>query len=105
MWCYGAVLDTARLLGDGVRRLARLWARARKTGVMQVAQRWDLGQLISAKSTKGGLSIDWRDGDARAGALDALARAVVGAVEDVRRHVEQVDLRKRKQLLQLSRRL
>ncbi|MGM0577219.1 MAG: hypothetical protein ACQEXJ_15950 [Myxococcota bacterium] len=24
MWCYGAALDTVRLLGDGVRRLARL---------------------------------------------------------------------------------
>ena len=28
MWCYGAVLDTVRLLGDGLRMLARRWASA-----------------------------------------------------------------------------
>jgi hypothetical protein len=30
MWCYGAVLDTVRLLGDGTRKLAQRWAAACK---------------------------------------------------------------------------
>jgi hypothetical protein len=28
MWCYGAVLDTIRLLGDGTRMLVQQWAKA-----------------------------------------------------------------------------
>jgi len=105
MWCYGAVLDTVRLLGDGVRKLARLWAKAQKTGILQVAQRWSLSRLISAKSTKGGLDIDWRVREARAEGLDALARAVGGAVDDVYRGLEQVRPDMRKELLRLGRRL
>jgi hypothetical protein len=105
MWCYGAVLDTVRLLGDGVRKLARLWAKAQKIGVLRIAQRWSLSHLISAKSTKGGLDIDWRNREARAEGLDAIARAVMGAVGDVYRGLEEVRSDKRKKLLQLGRRL
>jgi hypothetical protein len=105
MWCYGAVLDTVRLLGDGVRRLARLWAGARHEGVLQIAKRWELSDLIAAKSTKGGLGIDWRDGDARAGALDGLARAVIVAVEEVQRQLQEVGRDKRRLLLRLGQRL
>ena len=39
MWCFGAVLDTVRLLGDGLRRLGRAWARATERPVGAVASR------------------------------------------------------------------
>lgn len=105
MWCYGAVLDTVRLLGDGVRQLARLWARAQGEGILQVAKRWELSELVAAKSTKGGLAIDWRDPDARAEALDTLAHAVMVAVEEVQRRLQEVDRTHRRQLLRLGQRL
>lgn len=105
MWCYGAVLDTVRLLGDGVRKLAALWARARDEGVIHVAKRWDLSAVVAAKSTKGGLGIDWRDADARAVALDSLARAVIVAVEEVQQQLQGVARDKRRQLLRLAQRL
>lgn len=105
MWCYGAVLDTVRLLGDGVRLLARHWARARREGVIQVAKRWGLSDLIAAKSTKGGLGIDWRDREARTDALDGLARAVMLAVEEVQRELQEVARDERRRVLRLGQRL
>lgn len=105
MWCYGAVLDTVRLLGDGVRKLAKLWSRARHEAILDVGKRWDLSDLISAKSTKGGLGVDWRDADARAEALDRLARGVTVAVEEVQRKLQEVAGDKRKPLLRLGQRL
>lgn len=105
MWCYGAVLDTTRLLGDGLRRLAHLRARSMKVGVLEVAERWGMIKLIEAKSTKGGLNIDWRDRHAKVAALDGLARAVIDAVGDVRRHLDEVPRAQRGRLLKHCRRL
>ncbi|MGM0577220.1 MAG: transposase [Myxococcota bacterium] len=70
-----------------------------------MAEDWALGELVAAKSTKGGIDVDWHDREARADVLDALARGVVGAVEDVRRHVMEVPRSKRKRLLKLCRHL
>ena len=105
MWCYGAVLDTVRLLGDGARKLAKLWARARDKGILEIAKGWGMSDLVSAKSTKGGLGVDWRNPEARARALDGLAHMVIEAVEDVNRNLLTVARDKRRRLLQLGQRL
>jgi len=54
MLCFGAVQDTVRLLGDGLRSLGKAWARATQTPLEEVAQQWDL-DLLLAKSAKGAL--------------------------------------------------
>lgn len=104
MWCYGAVLDTVRMLGDGLAKLGRGWAAASGASLTEVAQLWEL-RLLLAKSTKGHLNIDWHDAEARAGALDGLARTTERIVLWVRRHIEQVRSNKRKRLLRLCRNL
>jgi len=91
LYCYGAVLDTVRLLGDGLRFIGRTFARATGVPLLKVAQRWDL-PLLLAKSTKGHLSIDWRDRDARSRVITELAghatrivavvKAELGNIED-----------------------
>jgi len=98
MWCYGAILDTVRLLGDGLRGLARRWARATRSDVVAVAEGWGLPWLL-ARSTKGGLAIDWRDRNARADGLDRLAADVVGVVERVRHELRNARASFRKSLL------
>ena len=108
MWCYGQVIDTLRLLGDGVRKLAGLWARATGQGVLAIAAEWGLEKLIGAKSTKGGLGVEIRDKAGRAKALDSLADAVMKVTAYVREHAhELVDVapRKRQEMLKLARRL
>ena len=82
MWCFGAILDTVRLLGDGLRRLGRAWARATERPLGAVAIAWRLPMLL-AKSTKGWLRIDWSDADAR-------SKAITDVVEDVMRVVKEV---------------
>lgn len=86
MWCYGAVLDTVRLLGDGVRSLGRRWAGATGQSLASVATDWDL-PLLLAKSTKGALDINWRDRQSRDEAVSKLAEGVLRAVSAVRRGV------------------
>ncbi len=71
-YCYGAILDTVRLLGDGLRLIGRAYARATGLPLGEVAKRWKL-PLLRAKSTKGYLSIDWRDGDERSRVITELA--------------------------------
>ena len=60
MWCYGAILDTVRLLGDGTRMLAMRWAKTIGSDLEHVAKQWGLPYLL-AKSTKGFFSINWKD--------------------------------------------
>ena len=102
MWCYGAVLDTVRLLGDGTRKLARHWAKVTKLSLEQLAAEWKL-PFILGKSTKGALGIDWRDAESRANGLDTLARGVLRAVQSVRTQIERIPRSKRKKLLRLCR--
>jgi hypothetical protein len=81
MWCFGAALDTIRLLGDGLRSLGQKWALASKTSLEEVARQWDL-PLLLAKSTKGGLAT--RDREQRAQAVHELAEATLRVVDWVR---------------------
>jgi len=89
MWCFGAVLDTVRLLGDGLRRLGRAWARATDQPLASVAQSWD-APLLLARSTKGWLRIDWHDPEARSTAISGLVAVVLRAVEDVKGELPQI---------------
>jgi hypothetical protein len=104
MWCHGAVLDTVRQLGDGLRMLGREWARATGTTLGALAKQWKLSLLV-AKSTKGALRIDWRDPEARKGAVEGLACKVLEVVASVRRHVETARPNKRKGILRRCRNL
>jgi len=47
MWCYGAVLDTIRLLGDGTRALAERWARARGLSIEAVVAQWGVPHVLA----------------------------------------------------------
>ena len=95
MWCYGAVLDTVNLLGEGLRSLGRRWARARGVPVATVATEWGL-PLLLAKSTKGQFEgTDWSDARARAGVLAQLAKAALDAVERVTAALDSVRENKR----------
>lgn len=86
MWCYGAVLDTVRLLGDGTRLLAQQWAKATGQSFEQVARRWELPYLL-AKSTKGHFRIDWSDSDQRTQVVETVARGALHAVGLVRKQI------------------
>lgn len=104
MWCYGAVLDTVRLLGDGLRRLGRVWAQATRSSLCEVAEDWDTPWLIG-KSTKGALGIDWRDEQERADGLNRLAGDVIRCVERVQKSVESARVGLRASLLKQCQRL
>jgi hypothetical protein len=102
MWCYGAVLDTVRLLGDGLRQLGRRWARANRTSLSAVATDWEL-PLLLAKSTKGHFTVDWRDSDERAAVVTTLAGDVVRIVARVREELAQARPAFRKGLMKRCR--
>ena len=104
MWCYGAVQDTVRLLGDGLRSLGKVWARATKTSLAAVAEAWGLDLLV-AKSTKGIFAIDWQDRDQRASVVTQLAAWVVDVVGRIRRELTSARRRLHKMLLRRCRNL
>jgi hypothetical protein len=95
MWAYGAMLDTIRLLGDGLRMLCRRWAKLTNRSLRDLAAEWNL-PLLLAKSTKGAYRINWRDAEERAGITDRVARDVVRIVGDISARTEQVQSNKRK---------
>lgn len=82
MWCYGATLDTIRLLGEGLRALGRTFGRATRQSLAQVAKLWEL-PLLLAKSTKGAFSVNWRDPDARSQVVSELANNVLRIVRHI----------------------
>lgn len=82
MFCFGALRGTVRLLGDGLRGLLRRVAHAHRTTMARLAVKLDV-RWTMAKSTKGGLNIDWRDPEARNEVVDRLARDVLRVVEHV----------------------
>lgn len=90
MWCFGAVLDTVRLLGDGLRQLGRAWARTMRRSLASVARTWDAPLLI-ARSTKGWLRIDWHDPEARSTAISRLVELVLRVVEDVTSRLAKIE--------------
>jgi len=98
MWCYGAVLDTIRLLGDGTRMLALRWAKATEQPLAQVVEQWDVPHIL-AKSTKGHFRIDWRDSEQRATVVATLAAAALRAIKHVRRNIAQAHTGRQKRLL------
>ncbi len=98
MWAYGAVLDTIELLGDGVRGLAKRWAKLTNTPVATVAERWEAPWVL-AKSTKGAFRVDWSDDDARANVVDTLAHGALRVVEFIRGNITDVASGHRKGLL------
>ncbi len=104
MWCYGAVQDTVRLLGDGLARTGRWYARAVGRTHRQIANEWSL-PLLLAKSTKGHYPIDWRSADARAGVVTELAEAAVRVSEAVQKTANIQRSREGREALQLCRRL
>jgi hypothetical protein len=60
MWCFGALRGTVRLLGDGLRGLAKHLARRTDLALAELARRWSVPWLLS-RSMKGGLAkVDWR---------------------------------------------
>ncbi|MFB6262285.1 MAG: transposase, partial [Bradymonadaceae bacterium] len=89
MWCYGAIKDTVNLLGDGLRRMGRWWAKVTEQDIEEVADQWDL-RLLEAASTKGFFEIDWTDDEQRAEVVDRLAREVLDRVEWIRRRVDEI---------------
>ena len=104
MWCYGAVQDTVRLLGDGLVRAAGWYARACGRTRKQLAREWNL-PLLLAKSTKGHHAIDWRDADARAGVVTELADAAMRVAERVQGTPDIRETREGRQALEVCRRL
>lgn len=98
MWCYGAVLCTVNLLGEGVRSLAKRFATARRVPLAQVAVEWD-APLVVAKSTKGHFDgTDWSDLSARSGVLKRLIELAMRGVERVMSGIERGEVRTNKHL-------
>lgn len=98
MWCYGALLCTVNLLGEGIRSLAKRWARARRIPLAVVAEEWT-APIVVAKSTKGHFDrIDWSDPSARSGVLKQLVELATRAVERVNDGIEGDRVRKNKHL-------
>ena len=104
MWCYGAVRDTVRLLGDGLRMLVGRYARLAHVAVERLAGDWEL-PLMTSKSVKGHYAIDWSDAGQRASVIEQLAGDVVRIVEVVRARVQHFEPKHRKDLLQRCARL
>lgn len=104
MWCYGAVLDTARLLGEGLQRLGKKWAQATRSSLDAVAEEWEL-RLLHARSIKGYFRIDWRDPEARAKVFDELGQEALAKAQDVHRRLGQARGNLHKALLRECRRL
>ena len=98
MWCYGDVLDTVRLLGDGLRQLGGRWARATRTPLATIADLWTMPMLL-AKSTKGFFKVDWREASARDVVVAELAKSAIRTVEWVHAHLHEARANLRKGLL------
>ena len=99
MWCFGALKGTLRLLGDGLRGLARKLARALDRPLGACASDWELPWLTS-RSMKGGLTgVDWRSRNSRREVVDRVARGVLRAVEAVRASIHEMPEPKRPAVL------
>ncbi len=98
MWCYGAVLDTVRLLGEGTLALARRWAKATSTSLEQVAELWQTPYILQ-KSIKGHFRIDWSDVEQRTTVIETVAQGAVSAVAYVRCNLLKGRATRRKRLL------
>lgn len=104
MWCYGAVVDTVRMLGEGVVRIARQYAEARRIRLSEVLSDWGI-DWADAPSIKGAFDINWKDADARGEVLEQLGTKAVEIVDEVRTQLHQLRKGKTKKLLKLCRHL
>jgi hypothetical protein len=105
MWCYGAVLDTVRLLGDGLRQLARRWARAHGQALADLPDPWPVPFLL-AKSTKGFFAgRTWTCPADLSAVLDILVQAVHATTAHVLAHLATVRENKHRPLARLCRNL
>lgn len=104
MWCYGAVRDTVRLLGDGLRMLVGRYARLTRTPSEQLAAQWQL-PLLTSKSVKGHYAIDWSDDEQRGQVIETLAGDVVRVVDTIRGCIEGLAPKHRKDILRRCARL
>lgn len=102
MWCYGAVLDTVRLLGDGTRMLVQKWAKATGKSAEDIAEMWEVPWVL-AKSIKGHFCIEWRNKEERCHVTEALAEGVLRAIKEVRRNLDQARPNRRRRLLRRCR--
>ena len=98
MWCYGAVKDTIRLLGDGVGMLARMWSRATGSSIEVTAADWE-APFVLAKSTKGSFDVDWRAEGACDEVVSKLATTTLRVIELVQRDIQNARSSLRKALL------
>jgi hypothetical protein len=84
MFCYGAILDTIRFLGDECRSLAAYWAKLQRTTVEALAEEWG-HPLLTARSTKGHFTAtDWSSPEERADAVTQVAETALEVVQRVR---------------------
>lgn len=104
MWCYGAVVDTVRLLGEGIQKVVRRWAEGVRSTFENIAEHWDV-EWVLAPSIKGAFDIDWKDKQAQNEVITHLATRAVEIVDKVREDIEHSRRGKRKKLLKLCRNL
>jgi len=97
MWAYGAVLDTVRLLGDGVRSLVKMWARLTDVPVEKLASEWRV-RWVTAKSTKGAFGIDWKDSKARSEVITELAEGATAVVAGIVKSIHKAPAKMHKTL-------
>lgn len=102
MWCYGAVRDTVRLLGEGLIMVARAWAQASRRSLSSVAEEWQMPYLL-AKSTKGAFAVDWKQKNAITAVVAQLAGDVVEVTSLIRRSIHSVRHGLRRALLRKCR--
>jgi hypothetical protein len=98
MWCHGAVRDTVRLLGDGLRMLVGRYSRITGMKSGELATQWHL-PLLESRSVKGHYRIDWSDAQQRSSVVEQLAQDVVRVVGMIRGQVEQLAPKHRRDLL------
>lgn len=98
MWCYGAISDTVRLLGEGTGMLVRQWSKVTGQSAKQVAEQWKVPWVL-AKSIKGHFPIAWNNAQERAGVTEDLARGALRAIKYVRRHLAQAPSNRQRRLL------
>lgn len=105
MWCYGATLDTIRMLGDGTGITLRAWARATGQSWRLLAKELDL-PWVTAKSTKGSFNVaDWKDKSERARVITELAAGAIRLVGLIRTNIKTVKPKRRGCLLRHGRTL
>lgn len=104
MWCYGAVVDTVRMIGRGIGAVTRRYAEGTRRPVDQLADQWGVEWML-APSIKGAFEIDWKDKEARSEVISKLAGKAVEVAQEVRQNLQQVRRGKRKKLLKLCRHL